>query len=69
MRTETVQRQIVMIPISGVVRNLYDLLRRVEVQAAEMGIDTNFDDYARYEFVLEDTAIGVILENPVNSDE
>lgn len=64
IRQETVDRQTVMIPIHGAVRNLYDLLRRVETQAKEMGITTEFDDYAHYQFVLEDTAIGVILEKP-----
>lgn len=62
LRAETVDRQTIMIPVSGAVENLYALLRRVELQAKEMGIDTSFGDYARYELVIEDTAIGVILE-------
>lgn len=68
MRRETVDRQIVMIPIQGAVRNLYDLIRCVEKHAAEMGIDTHYDDYAMYRFVLDDTAIGVILEKPASDD-
>lgn len=68
MRAESTNRQIIMIPTKGAVQNLYDLLRRVEIQAKEMGINTGYGDFATYRVIEEDNGrpdpeqIGVFLE-------
>lgn len=62
MRTELLERKTVMIPTRGPIRNLYDLLRRAEQVASDWGIDTHYDDWAHYDFVVGDTAIGVVFE-------
>lgn len=63
-RDYTVNCRDVYVPAEGEIRNLYDLLRRIETDASAMGINTKFDDWATYEVTDEGITVTLRSERP-----